>query len=63
MHKQIINYINQYLLPCYVDKLYFIEKLNVMLDKKEHVSAILMDPSKAFDTINYERLVRKLNAY
>ena len=34
-----------------------------MLDKKEHVGAILMDVSKAFNTINYEFLVAKLNTY
>ena len=34
--------------------LYFIEKWNLMLDKKEYVGATLMDLSKAFDTINYK---------
>ena len=43
--------------------LYFTEKLKFMLDKKEHVGAILMDVSKAFNTINYEFLVAKLNTY
>ena len=43
--------------------LYFIEKWNFMLDKKEYVGAILMDLSKAFDTINNKLLVGTLNAY
>ena len=34
-----------------------------MLDKKEYVGAILMDLSKAFDTINYKLSVAKFNAY
>ena len=34
-----------------------------MLVKKEYVSAILMNLSKPCDTINYELLVGKLNAY
>ena len=73
IQKQIIDYVNQYLLPCYVDTekvsvhkrlfLYFIDKLKFILDKKEYVGAILMDLSKAFNTINYELLVTKLNTY
>ena len=43
--------------------LYFIEKLKFMLDKKEYVGTILMNLSKAFNTINYELLVAKLNTY
>ena len=34
-----------------------------MLDKKEYVGAILMDLSKALDTINNKLLAAKLNAY
>ena len=55
MQKRIIDYINQYLLLCYVDTLYFIEKWSFVLDKnKEYVGVIMMDLSKAFDTINYK---------
>ena len=43
--------------------LYFIDKLKFILDKKEYVGVILMDLSKAFNTINYELLVAKLNTY
>ena len=73
IQKQIIDYVNQYLLSCYVDTekvsvhkrllLYFIDKLKFILDKKECVGVILMDLSKAFNTINYELLVAKLNTY
>ena len=34
-----------------------------MKKKKEYVGAILMDLSNAFNTINYELLVAKLNTY
>ena len=37
--------------------LYFTKKSKFMLDKKQYVGAILMDLSKAFNTINYELLV------
>ena len=43
--------------------LYFIEKWNFIINKKEYVDAILMDLSKAFDTVNYKHLVAKLGAY
>ena len=71
MQKQIIDYINQYLLPCFLDTakgfsiqttlLYFIEKWNFTLDKKEYLGAILVDLSKAFNTImNFKQ--RKLTS-
>ena len=40
-----------------------IEKWKSSLDKKEYAGAILMDLSKAFDTINHELLLAKLHAY
>ena len=73
MQKQIIDYINQYIFPLlcgYVKDFstqtalfYFIKKWTFMLDKKGYVGAILMGISKAFNTINYDILVAKLNPY
>ena len=74
MQKQIIDYINQYLFPllCEYRKgfstqtalLYFIKKWKFMRDKKKrYVRAILTEFSKAFNTINYDLLVAKLDAY
>ena len=40
-----------------------IEKWKLTLDNRGYAGAILMDLSKAFDTINHELLVAKLNAY
>ena len=40
-----------------------IEKWKETLDKNGYAGAILMDLSKAFDTINYELLIAKLDAY
>ena len=34
-----------------------------MLDKKGYAGAVVMDLSRAFDTINHEPLVAKLNTY
>ena len=41
----------------------FIEKWNQITDNKHYGAAILMDLSKAFDTINHELLIAKLHAY
>ena len=40
-----------------------LEKWRHILDKKKYASAILMDLSKAFDTINHELLLVKLYTY
>ena len=42
---------------------YILEKLKNTLDKGKHVGAVFMDLSKAFDTINHDLLIAKLDAY
>ena len=73
MQKQINLYVKKYLSPflCGYRKGYnaqyaltaMIEKWKKSLDNKENAGAILMDLSKAFDTINHELLIAKLGAY
>ena len=43
--------------------LYMIEKWREIRDKGGYAAAVLMDLSKAFDTINYKLLIAKLRAY
>ena len=40
-----------------------LEKWKKAFDKEENMSAIFMDPSKAFDTMNHDLLLAKLKAY
>ena len=73
LHKQISNHIESYLSSylCGYRKGYcaqyaimtLLEKWRIALDNKGYGGAILMDLSKAFDTLNHELLIAKLNAY
>ena len=73
MQKQINDYISNFLSPylCGYRKgfstqlalLSLIEKWKKALDNKGFGGAVLMDLSKAFDTINHDLLIAKLHAY
>ena len=73
MQKQIQGYIEKYLSPslCGYRQGYstqtalvsLLEKWKHTLDNKIFAGAVLMDLSKAFDTINHEFLIAKLHAY
>ena len=73
MQKQISDYIGKFLSPflCGYRKgfstqyalLTLIERWKFCLDKQGFAGALLMDLSKAFDTINHELLIAKLHAY
>ena len=73
LHKQISSHIENYLSSylCGYRKGYcaqyailtLLEKWRISLDNKGYGGAILMDLSKAFDTINHDLLIAKLNAY
>ena len=73
MQKQLMSYVDQHLSPylCGYRRGFsaqyalvsLIEKWKASLDKKGFAGAILMDLSKAFDTINHELLIAELHAY
>ena len=42
---------------------YSVEEINNQLDSGKHLLGIFIDLSKAFDTINHEKLIHKLNNY
>ena len=73
MQKEISFYIDQFLSPHMCDYrkgfstkyalLSLIEKWKKVLDNKGYGGTILMDLSKAFDTINHDLLIAKLHVY
>ena len=73
MQKQIVQFIERYLSPylCGYRKGYnsqyalisLVEKWKKSLDKHGYAAAMLMDLSKAFDSLNHELLIAKLHAY
>ena len=73
MDKQIDSYVNIFLsmFLCGYRKSYnpqvaltpMIEKWKMARDNGEHAGGVIMDLSKAFDTINHELLIAKLHAY
>ena len=73
MHHQVSEYIDKHLLPflrgyrkgfnTQTVLLSLLEKWISTLDKKRFAGAVLVDLSKAFDTIDHELLTAKLNAY
>ena len=73
MQRQINNYIANLLSPnlCGFRKGYntqqvlvsLMEKWKKILDNKDFGGAVLMDLSKAFDTLNHDLLIAKLHAY
>ena len=73
VHKQITNYMTDKLAHSITGfrKLHGLQNSLVMmlekwkrpLDKGEYVSALFVDPPKAFDTTNHDLLIAKLKAY
>ena len=73
MQKQIFSHVDKYLSPflCGYRKgfstqyalIELIEKWKKMIDNHGYCGAVLMDLSKAFDTINHDLLIAKLHGY
>ena len=73
MQSQLNEHINQFLSPflcgyrtgfsSQTALLSLIERWKIMLNNKGYAGAVLMDFSKAFNTINYELLTAKLHIY
>ena len=73
MQKQINDYMEDHLSPylcgyrkgynCQYALLVMIENWKLSLDSSRFAGGILMDLSKAFDTINHELMIAKLHAY
>ena len=73
MHSQLLQFADSFLsiLLCGFRRgfstqnalLRFLEKVKMGLDNKKFAGAILMDLAKAFDCLNHELLIAKLDAY
>ena len=73
MQKQMSEYINQFSSPFFcgyrkgfstqTPLVCLIEKWKHQLDKNGSAGTVLMDLSKAFDTINYDLIIAKLHAF
>ena len=73
LQKQIISHIEEHLSLSLCDYrkgfntqhvlIALIEKWKITLDKNGYAGAVLMNLSKAFDTLNHDLLLAKLNAY